>query len=1157
MVMRRNMMVRSLRRSITKSVGRYIAIAMIITLGTAMFVGLRSTKSDMVATGREYMAEQNMFDLRLISSYGWNRGQLEAISALDGLEQTEGIFYSDLIVSRPDGEDASVFRFYTIPENINKLVLLEGRMPESRDECLADGFRNGKSYLGKKVSIADDNSASALDQLTVREFTVVGIVSTPLYMDMNRGNTSVGNGSITNYYFVPESAFDVDYFTEIHAKIPGNYDIYTPEYNDAMSEAADQLKPLLIPFAEERMHDAKAEAEKALADGRAEYKDGLREYREEKADALKQLEEAHQKLLDGEEEIRQAEQDLQDAQQKVADGWDELNANKEKLDDGEKQLESAQAGGQYQLSSASATLAAKQAELESNAQQLEAGLVQISAGLVEVKSGITQIKTGMVQLNAGIRTLEALIKVADINISTAERTLDNLQWIFIPEDKIEEAKRLLEEARNTRADYDAQLQELLTQKEELNAKLDELNAMQTDLETKQQELQQQRELIREGRTAIREGYEEIYRQRSSADSQVISARQRIIDGGKEIRSYEKELKDAEKEIAEGQKKLEESREELAKGWTEYEEAQQEANDKFAEAEAELEDAARKLADAEETVAGITKTDVYVLDRTSNIGYSSLDSSSDIVAGVAKVFPVFFILVAALVCITTMTRMVDEERTQIGTLKALGYSSFSIISKYLLYAGSSAVFGCIAGVALGSVVFPTVLWGAYKIMLFVKPAITLQFDWKMAAEVGLMYTAAMLLVTWYCCYKTLREVPAELIRPKAPTSGKELLIEKLPLWRRVSFLNKVAIRNIFRYRQRLAMMLLGIGGCTALLMTGFGIRDSISKIVDVQFRDVTSYDLMVTFRSGRTEEEQRDFREHMELYSDSVFFFHQVSGEIEANCQTRDIGIIAADSGIADYIDFHYDDQSLPMPEKNGVMLSAGIADMLSVQIGDTVELRNPDMEVLTLTVSGIYENHVQNYAIVTPDTVQQQWGREPEQQTAYAQVRTGRNPSYAGAAASGLSGVVNVTVSQQLADMVGTMMKALDLVVWVVVFCAGVLAVIVLYNLTNININERLREIATIKVLGFNASETAMYVFKENLALTVFGTAFGIPLGKLLLDFVISQIKINMIWIKPMLTAESLLISVVLTVLSAVIVDGIFYFKLEKINMAEALKSVE
>ena len=960
MVMKRNMMGRNLRRSIVNSLGRYIAIATIIALGTAIFVGLRSTKMDMVATGQAYTDSQNMFDLRFISTYGWEPEQVEEIAALEGLEDVEGVFYADLIAQSEKSSDALVYRFYTVPESINRLVLLEGRMPERADECLADGFRNDESVIGTKVTVSRENSDDSLDQLEQREFTVVGLVSSPLYMDTNRGNTSVGSGSIANFFFVPADAFDISYYTEVHATIPGDYQIYSQEYNDAMEQAADLLKPELEAIAQARVDSIRQDAMEEYEDGLADYNQAEADYQKEKADALRQLDEA--------------KADLEQAEAELADGQTELENGRQQLSDSRAQLE----------------------------QQLQA--------------------------------------------------------------------------------YGSNAQ---------------------------------------------------------------------------LQAYEQELNQQEQQLTQAQTELDENRQKLAEGWADWEQSKQEAQEKFFDAEAELAEAEQELQDAWNEIQDIADAEVYVLDRNSNVGYCSLDSNSDIVAGVARVFPAFFLLVAALVCITTMTRMVEEERTQIGTLKALGYGKSAIVSKYLLYSGSSAILGCAAGVALGSALFPIVLWQAYKIILVVTPNILLRFDWKMALSVTALYTLAMLAVSWYCCHRALQEVPAELIRPKAPGAGKKLLIERIPLWERVSFLNKVAIRNIFRYRQRLVMMLLGIGGCTALLMTGFGIRDSIAKIVDVQFREVTQYDLAVNFRSGQTERQQEQFRKAMEEDAEEILFFHQVSGTIETDSQSRDIYIMAAGEQIKDFVDFHWGKEPVALPGENEVLLSSGMAEILDIQIGDTVVLRDPDLQELSVRVSGIYENHIYNYALVTPETIRQQWGTEPEMQSAYVTVREGRNPDNAGATASGLDGVSNVLVSQQIAESVNGMMSALDLVVVVVVLCAGVLGVIVLYNLTNININERIREIATIKVLGFNARETGMYVFKENLVLSAFGVLVGIPMGKLLLEFVMSQIKIDMIWIKPLFTMPSLLASVALTICSALVVDCLFYSSLDRINMAEALKSVE
>jgi len=413
------------------------------------------------------------------------------------------------------------------------------------------------------------------------------------------------------------------------------------------------------------------------------------------------------------------------------------------------------------------------------------------------------------------------------------------------------------------------------------------------------------------------------------------------------------------------------------------------------------------------------------------------------------------------------------------------------------------------------------------------------------------------VTWYCCRRALEEEPAELIRPKAPEAGKKIFMEYLPFWHRISFLNKVTIRNIIRYRQRLAMMLVGIGGCTALLLTGFGLRDSIVNVVDFQFENVTVYDMTVYFSEGQTQEQQERFVKLTDDCIENVLFYNQISVELEHDNQVKEIYLMTADSKIQEFIDFKNGNEPIPMPGVGEVLLTVGVSEAMGIQTGDQIVMRNADMEQLELTVSGIYDNHVYNYAVLIPETIEEQWGRTPEKQMAFVQAAEGHDIYEVSTVVTGLSGVQNVSISQDLANMVGSMMDALDLVVWVIVVCAGLLAVIVLYNLTNININERIREIATIKVLGFNASETAAYVFKENISLTVIGAGVGLGLGYLLLLFVMQQIKIDMVWFKAIVMTPSYLWAVVLTMLSACIVNFVFYFKLDKINMAEALKSVE
>ena len=1158
MVMKRNAMRKNLRQSILKSLGRYLAIVAIIALGSGMFVGLLMTKRDMVATGQKYMDEQNMFDLRLLNSYGWRRDQVDAVAQMDGVVDAEGMVYLDAVANVGQRADDSVYRFYSLPETVNRVSLRGGRMPQAPDECLADGFRNSDEILGTTVTISDTNDESTLEAFASRTYTVVGYVATPLYMDMNRGTTSVGNGSLANYFFIPLDGFDVDYYTEIDVTLEGDGQIYTEDYQNAMEDAADRLEPLLQPLAQERLEQVRQDAIQAYREGMVEYHQGVLRYHNGKAEAEKELEEGRDQLLDAGQQIRDNEHRIEEGEKQLAEAKQTLADSAQTMRDSRRALAEAKADAYAQLAEANSQLFENYKTVSASQREVDNGLLQLQTGLTQLTAGITQLEAGLSQIDSGLKQMDLLIGIMDTSISTAQTALDAAKQA--PDADMETIAQLeskLEELRTKRDEYDAKREELKQQQEEYGAQLAQLQIQQAELEQQKSLLEGTKKQLDDAMAVIDEGFLQLQNQQTQVENQFASAEAQLESGEVQLESAQAQIAENEQKLADGRVELEKAKAELSESWKSYNRGKDEANRKLAETESELLDAKKKLDDALDTIRDMTDTRVYVMDRRSNLGYQSLDSSSDIVQGVSRVFPAFFLLIAALVCITTMTRMIEEERTQIGTLKALGYGNMAIIGKYLFYAGSGAVVGCGLGTVFGGILFPKIFWEAYKIMLYITPSVVIQFNWPLCSIVVLAYSAVMLFVTWFCCRRSLREEPAELIRPKAPEAGKKILLEYLPFWHRISFLNKVTIRNIVRYRQRLAMMLVGIGGCTALLMTGFGVRDSIVHIVDYQFEDITTYDMQVYFSEGQDADAQSAFRERLSDSVSDVLFYHQQSVELDSNSKTREIYLMAADERIQDFINFHSGMEPLPMPGENEVILTVGAANAMGIHVGDSISMRNSDMQEMKLTVSGIYDNYVYNYALVLPQTMEAQWGETPENQMALVCVPEGTDIHAVSAEIAGMDGVMNVSVNEDLAGMVGSMMDALDLVVVAIVFCAGLLAVIVLYNLTNININERIREIATIKVLGFNAKETAAYVFKENLSLTVLGALVGLPLGRLLLTFVISQIKVDFCWFKPRLTGVSCITALLLTLLAACVVDFIFYFRLDKINMAEALKSVE
>jgi len=1155
--MRRNAMRKNLRQSIWRSLGRYLAIVAIIALGASMFVGLLMTKTDMVATGQKYMDQQNMFDFRLISTYGWDGDNLAQIAELEGVADAEGVIYQDMLVRIGDREEDSVYRFYVMPETVNRIVLKGGRLPEKPNECLVDGYNTSDSVLGTVITLSNGNTEDSLENLTQQTFTVVGYVSTPLYMDMNRGTTSIGNGSLSGYVMVLPEVIDVDYYTEVAITIPGDYAIYSDAYNTALDASEESLKDLLLPIAQKRYDKIKQEAEKAYAEGLAEYEDGLKQFEEGKAEAEKELDNALAQLQSAQALIYENEKLLIEGEAQLAEGKATLEAGEKELQDGKAQLEQLKAAAYGILDIRQYTLTSRYELLKEQLETIDAEIAPLQAQSDAISAQIAQQDEQLNALDTQISQFDAQIDSLDSEIRGTQATLN---WaLLLPElnaELIDLLEARLQDLNTRRADAVAQRDALTAQRELIAQEIAEPLAQRAELEGQIAQYQSQRTPIANSLASVEASLGELERSRSALDAQFAPYEEEMRAGEQELEKGRQQLAEAEKELEEGRKALNQGKAELAYGWEEYEKGKAEAEAEFAKAEDELADAKKQLDTARREIDDLAQAEVFLMDRRTNIGYNSLDSSSDIVSGVSRVFPVFFLLVAALVCITTMTRMIDEERTQIGTLKALGYSNFAIINKYLVYAGSGAIVGCGLGVLVGSVAFPTILWEAYKILLYITDDIVLTFNWPLCAAVVGAYTAVMLFVTWYCCRRALGEQPAELIRPKAPDAGKKILLEYLPFWKRISFLNKVTIRNIFRYRQRLAMMLVGIGGCTALLLTGFGLRDSIVNVVDYQFEEITPYDMTVYFSGDQSAENQQAFHDDIRGKADALFY-HQSSIELEFEDQTKEIYLISAEKGVKQFINFYSGDEELPMPGTDEVLLTVGTADALGIDVGEQIILRNADMQTLTLTVSGIYDNHVYNYAVVSPQTIEKQWGELPELQMAFVTAKDGVDAHELSAQISSMYNVLNVSVSEDLADMVGSMMDALDLVVIVIVACAGALAVIVLYNLTNININERIREIATIKVLGFNAKETAMYVFKENLSLTVIGSLVGLGLGYLLLLFVMSQIRIDMVWFKALAMPMSYVWAMVLTVLSAVLVDFVFYFKLDKINMAEALKSVE
>ena len=637
-------------------------------------------------------------------------------------------------------------------------------------------------------------------------------------------------------------------------------------------------------------------------------------------------------------------------------------------------------------------------------------------------------------------------------------------------------------------------------------------------------------------------------------SQIESGLAEIESGLAQIEQQSQELALQEQQLQASQTELEAAQREYRDGLAQYEQGMQELSQSTSDAQDELDDAQDEIDDLEEP-------DVYVLTRDENIGYASFDNDSSIVDAIANVFPIFFFLVAALVCMTTMNRMVEEQRTQIGVLKALGYSEGAIMGKYLFYSGSAAGIGCLIGFFGGSLLFPFVIWRTYAIM-YTMGDIVFVFDYSL----GLISLLASMLCsmgsTYFTCRYELLSVPAELMRPKAPKSGKRILLERIPiLWNRFSFLVKVSIRNVLRYKKRFFMMVVGIGGCTALLVTGFGVKDSIANIAGQQFTSVQTYGMSVLLKEGYTTGEWDEVEEY--LQDESLGYTRAAESAMDAQLPDGGIKsltvIVPEDaSRFEDYWDLHTEDgESIPFPEEGQAVVNAEFARRNGYELGDTISLSDEDGNELSLRIVGLSENYIYNYLYLSADSWESQNREAPDYRSIYLKTDGVADEHVLLARLMNFDAVSSVTVNADTLDRFDNMMSSMNYIVLVIIVCAGALAFIVLYNLTNINITERIREIATIKVLGFYPMEVASYVFRENFFLTAIGGGVGLLLGKLLHWFVMEQINIDMVCFQAVVQPVSYLYSFALTFLFACIVNAAMFGKLDDINMAESLKSIE
>ncbi len=972
------MLRRSARRSIFRSFGRFLAIFAIIAIGVGFFSGLTISKDEMRRNGNNYLEKMNMFDFHVIAPFGANADEIESIGQISGVLNADGAYRADALASVDSG-DESVFRFHSVTRNVNKLDLVSGKFPEKGWECVIDARYFDSNIIGKQIVLSNTNSEETLDKIDFMKLTVVGVVTSPIYLNYERGSTSVGNGSVSAFVYLPECGFISDYYDEVYVDfdIPG--EIYSKKYNDALELNEDK-------FVEE--------AGKILS---KRFDDNLEEMRAE---------------------VKKNEEDLKAKELLYL-------SEKAKV---EKQLESTKA------------------ELDRKKQELEDALVGTDEKIKEAGNKILALKEAI-----GIIDAE-LPKTQDESMKT-ELEYNRLKLLY----ELDEAEKTLETLV----------------------------------------------MIRDSRDQAEKELSDAYAEYEASKSEI-----------------EGELRATEREIIQAKNKIEKAYKDLEYG---------------------------------------INWDECTLTRRQNTGYVCFENDTDIVDAIAKVFPIFFFAVAALVCMTTMARMVDEERTEIGTLRALGYRKREIRVKYLTYSGVASVLGCLFGFALGTYLLPKLIRFVYRMMYDFKDSVTYYFaPWILVISLAATLVCS-LGVTWFSLRNTFKQRPATLMRPTAPENGGRILLEKTgKLWDNMSFLHKVTARNIFRYKKRMAMMIVGIGGCTALLLTGFGLRDSIYNVLDNQFGGVTLYDSAIILSDEYKGDQsfREDFSEELKDVEDFLPLM-QFSADAENGENVKGTSVLVfPNEEIGEFFRLHDGKKKIDFPAKGEIAISKGLAEAIGAEDGEIISLRDSDMTSYMFRISGIFDNYIGNYVVLSEESFIGEGGAI-KYNTVYLKHLDGTVPSEVGATFSGSGKVLSVTVNDDVKERTSNMLESMNIIIVIVVVCAGALAFVVIANLTNINITERKREIATLKVLGFTQKECSKYVFRENNILTAFGAVFGIPLGILLHAYCMNRIKIESVYFETNVNLISYFIAFLMTLLFALLVNVFMRRKIENVDMASSLKSTE
>lgn len=1071
-------------REIKISLGRFLSILCIVAIGVAFFAGIKASAPDMKNSADTYFDKYNVQDIQIYSTLGLTKKDVNAIKKIKGVKSVQPTFAIDTLSQIDSTQMVIKVLSYEIDQKMNKIRVVEGRMPKRENECLVEASSAtnklyGTFHIGDTIKLKSGTDETLSKTLKNTKYKIVGTCYNPNYLSYEKGSSNIGSGTVNSFIYIQNSNVIKDYYTEVDVCIKGakELDCYSDEYFDVVNPVLKKIKKIANKQINSRIQSYQSDLDEKKREAKNKF-----------TDVENTLNDAQNKINSGLAEIQSNELKLQNSKNQIDQGWNEYYQNVKVLD---------------------------------NIPTLQSAIAQIEKGeqeLPELLSQKEQVLEGIKQINIKIEELNTNLVQIQNKINEIDNQLNLIKDIPGYEDKVKECT----EAK------DYLIGELQKVEYGIHTCNEELNNLNSNL------------------SAIQSGIDQI---------------QEGIDKKTELQSQLNQLLNAQSELNNAYSTLTNGQVQYENGLSQIQNAKNELNQNIekltlskAEFNIQKQDTLKELNDAQLEIDKMNG-EWIVLDRDSHYSYRDYGACADRMDGIAKVFPVFFFLVAALVCMTTMTRMVDEQRNEMGTLKALGYSKMQIAAKYIIYALFASILGSILGCSIGMYLFPTVIFNAWntlynidKIQFLFQPGLILLASGSV--------TGITLLATLYSIYSELIEMPSQLMRPKAAKAGKKILLEKIPfIWKRLSFLQKVTARNIFRYKKRFFMTIIGIAGCSALLVAGFGINDSISDIVNQQYNVIYHYDATISAKSSKITPQIKSLKGIKDVYEEDHL---AVTTKIDNKDISTTVHIISNDDKFKDFCTLFNGNKEFDLDDSS-VLISQKMATKLNKKAGDTIKFKDSNEKIIKARIKGVFTNYVGHH-IYASKTLYKSWNTQAKTSHIYlikSKKTTKKFERNLGNKIMNIDGVQSVTFYSSLQKNFKDMISSISYIVVVLVISAACLAFVVLYNLSNVNISERKREIATIKVLGFTRKEVDAYINRETTLLTILGSLIGLGIGIGLHHLIMNLAEMDDIMFGRTINSISYVISFVMTIGFNAIINLCMHKKLNNIQMVESLKAVE